>query len=88
MNHLNIIKTGNLVGILAVAFFALCLAWGLLLSDPTLKELHGNLLLIAFPGFSFGVLGIVIGAVEAFVYGWLFGILLAWLCKKMCIVNT
>tara|TARA_B100000745_G_scaffold300564_1_gene255328 strand:- start:14419 stop:14682 length:264 start_codon:yes stop_codon:yes gene_type:complete len=83
MNH-SLKKTGHIVGVLFVAFFALCMFWGLLLVDPALKELHRNLLLIAFPGFSFTAIGIVIGAAESYAYGWLFGALYAWLCKVTC----
>ena len=86
MNHLNTMKTGYVIGVISVAFFALCMFWGLLISDPILKELHQNILRIAYPGFSFGLAGIIIGAIEAFVYGWFFGVFLAWLCRKMCVV--
>ncbi len=80
-------KTGYVIAVLSIAFFALCLLWGLILSDPALKELHSNLLRIAYPGFGYNLLGILVGAVETFIYGWLFGVLLAWLCKKMCVVD-
>lgn len=85
MNHLNITKTGNIVGVISVAFFLLCMAWGAVLVDPILKELHVNILRIAYPGFSMSFAGAIIGIVEAFIYGWLFGALLSWLCRKICI---
>jgi len=85
MNHLNITKTGNVVGLISVAFFFLCMAWGVVLTDPALKELHTNILRIAYPGFGMSFAGAVIGTIWAFVYGWFFGALLAWLCKKICI---
>ena len=85
MNHLNSVKTGNALGIISVVFFFLCIAWGLLLSDPALKELHLNILRIAYPGFTMSVVGAIIGIVEAFAYGWVFGALFAWLCRKMCV---
>ena len=88
MNNLNTVKTGHVAGILSVAFFALCMLWGFVLSDPTLKELHLNILRIAYPGFGMSLVGFLIGAVEAFIYGWVFGALLAWLCRKMCIGHT
>ena len=84
MNYLSIKKTGNIVGILFVAFFVVCMAWGLLLVDPTLKELHKNLLLIAYPGFGFSIVGILVGIVESYIYGWFSGALFSWLCKKSC----
>ncbi len=85
MNHLNIKKTGNVIGIVSVAFFFLCMAWGLVLVDPTLKELHANALRIAYPGFSMSLAGAAIGAIWAFIYGWFFGAFFAWLCRKICI---
>ncbi len=82
------VKTGYLVGIFSFVFFVLCMFWGLVLSDPILKELHQNILRIVYPGFGFSAQGVLLAGVEAFVYGWFFGVLLAWLCKKMCIVDT
>ncbi len=87
MNRLNTVKTGYVIGVLSVAFFALCMSWGLLISDPILKELHLNILRIAYPGFGFSAVGLLIGAVEAFVYGWLLGALFAWLCRKVCVIT-
>jgi len=87
MNHLNIKKAGNILGIVSVAFFLLCMAWGVTLSSPALKELHINILKIAYPGFSMSFIGALIGIVWAFVYGWLFGAFFAWLCEKICIFN-
>ena len=83
MNHLRTTQTGTIVGILSVVFFLLCMAWGLLLTDPVLKELHVNLLRIALPGFSMSLIGFIIGAVESFIYGWIFGALFSLLHKKM-----
>lgn len=85
MNNLNITKTGNVVGLVSVAFFLLCMVWGVLLTSPELKELHLNILRIAYPGFAMSAWGAVLGAVEAFVYGWAFGALFAFLCRKMCV---
>ncbi|XKT74804.1 MAG: hypothetical protein ACJKTH_01830 [Patescibacteria group bacterium UBA2163] len=83
MNHLRITQTGTIVGILSVVFFFLCMAWGLMLTDPILKELHVNLLRIALPGFSMSLVGFIIGAIESFIYGWVFGALFSFLHKKM-----
>jgi len=87
MNNINIIKSGNVFGVLWVAIFGLCMAWGLVLLDPVLKELHLNILRIVYPGFSMSFVGIVIGVVESFIYGWLIGVLFAWLCRKVCICD-
>ena len=87
MNRLNVVKTGNVVGILSVVFFGFCMAWGLVLVGPELKELHLNILRVVFPGFSMSIAGAFIGAIEAFVYGWFFGALFAWLCRVMCVVD-
>jgi hypothetical protein len=87
MNNLSIKKTGNLIGILSVVFFVLCMFWGILLTDPVLKELHVNILRIVFPGFTMSFIGTVIGTVESFIYGWVFGVLLAWLCRKICVTK-
>ncbi len=88
MNNLHIIKTGNAFGILSVIFFLFCMAWGFLLTDPVLKELHVNILRIAYPGFTMSLIGAVIGLVETFIYGWIFGALFAWVCRKVCISNV
>lgn len=85
MNNLHITKTGSVVGIISVAFFVICAAWGIVLIEPTLKELHVNILRIAYPGFSMSFVGVMIGIVEAFIYGWLLGALFAWLCKIVCV---
>jgi len=87
MNNLNIIKTGNVAGIISVVFFLVCMTWSVLFTAPELKELHLNLMRITYPGFSMNFIGAILGIVEAFIYGWLFGALLAWLCKKVCISN-
>lgn len=83
MKQSNVVRTGNVVGILGVALFLLCMVWGLLLSDPILKELHLNILRITFPGFSMSLIGALVGAVESFVYGWVLGALFFWLHKIM-----
>ena len=82
---LTTIKTGNVVGVISVAFFFLCMVWGVLLTSPELKELHLNILRIAYPGFAMSVWGAILGAVEAFVYGWVFGAFFAFLCRKLCV---
>ena len=87
MNNLNITKTGNVVGVISLVFFLFCMAWGAVLSDPILQELHVNILRITYPGFAMSFIGAIIGIVEAFIYGWVFGALFAWLCKKACISN-
>ncbi len=82
MNHFKIVKMGNVIGIISVAFFLLCMAWGLVLTDPALKELHTNILRIVYPGFAISSLGVILGIIESFIYGWIFGVLFAWLCNK------
>ncbi len=85
MNHFNITKTGNVFGILSIILFFVCMAWGVLLSEPSLQELHLNLIKVAYPGFAMSLGGAIIGIIEAFVYGWIFGVVFAWLCKKVCV---
>lgn len=85
MNNLSVVRTGYVVGGLSVAFFVLCMIWGVIISDPTLKELHLNILKIAYPGFAMSVTGFVIGVIESFIYGWIFGALFAWLCRLACV---
>ena len=87
MNKLHIYKTGNVLGILSVVFFGLCMFWGVLITDPALKTLHLNLLKIAYPGFTLDIIGVLIGIAWAYAYGWLFGALFAWLCRKVCITK-
>lgn len=81
MNQIKLIQTGNLIGILSVLFFFLCILWEVLLFEPNLKEFHMNLMRVMYPGFGTNLLGIIIGVVEAFMYGWIIGSLLAWLRK-------
>lgn len=85
MNRLNVVRTGNVLGIISAVFFLACMAWGFLFSDLVLQELHLNLLRLVYPGFTMSFVGAVIGIVEAFVYGWLFGALFAWLCRVACV---
>ncbi len=85
MKNLNINKTGYVLGIISVIFYLICSFWGGLLASPALQELHLSLLQLSYPGFSFTATGYTIGLVEAFVYGWVFGALFAWLCKKVCV---
>jgi hypothetical protein len=85
--NFKILKTGNVVGSLAILFFLACMVWGTFLTDPVLKELHLNFLRITYPGFSMSFLGAVIGIIESFVYGWVFGALFAWLCRKACVLG-
>jgi len=85
MNNLSIKKIGNIVGIASLAFFFLCIVWGVFIVSPDLKELHYNLVLITYPGFSFGLIGILIGAVEAYVYGLIIGAFFGFLCKKFSV---
>lgn len=76
-------KIGKTVGIISVIIFIFCMFWGFLLSTPTLKELHINLLKIFYPGFNFNTIGIIIGLFEAYIYGWIIGISFVWLHKKI-----
>lgn len=85
MNNLNIYRSGYVFGLISILFFLVCMAWGTILFDPALNELHINLLRIAYPGFSMSLTGAIIGVFESFVYGWLFGAILAWACRKICI---
>lgn len=85
MNNLNVTRMGNVVGVISIAFFFLCMAWGIELSNPALKELHLNILKIAYPGFTMSFAGAIIGTAWAFIYGWLFGALFGWLCRKFCV---
>lgn len=85
MNKFNKVKAGYAGGIFIAAFFLICSVWGFLLGAPELKELHLNLLRLAFPGFGFTVFAYLLGLVEAFVYGWIGGVFLVWLCEKICI---
>ncbi len=78
-------KVGLVGAGLLVAFYALCLVWGVLISDPTLSTLHFNLLQITYPGFAFSAVGLIVGLVETIIYGYLFGVLFAWLCKITCV---
>jgi len=87
MNKTKITNAGYVGGLFVAAFFLVCSVWGMLLSAPELKELHLNLLRLAFPGFGFTFLGYVLGLAEAFVYGWLGGAFVVWLCEKLCVAR-
>lgn len=85
MNNLNTKKTGKVMGIISVAFFLLCMVWGVVLVDPTLKTLHANILRIVYPGFAMSFVGFLMGIIEAFIYGWILGVLFAWLHNRFSI---
>jgi len=78
-------KIGCVIGIISVFFYFICTFWGGLFTTPVLKELHFNLLQLAYPGFTFTIVGYIIGLVEAFIYGWIIGTLFTWLCKNICV---
>jgi len=81
-------KVGLVGAGLSIAFFGLCMLWGMVITDPVLATLHLNLLKIAYPGFGFSFIGILIAITEAAVYGYAFGALFAWLCKVCCVHTT
>jgi len=85
MNKSNLNKTGYVVGIISVLFYLVCSFWGGLFVAPALKALHLSLLQLTYPGFAFTISGYLIGLVEAFIYGWVIGVLFVWLCKKLCV---
>lgn len=82
MKTFNFVKTGNVVGIISIVFFLLCMIWGTIFTDPILKELHQNILKIMYPGFVMTLTGIIIAIIEAFIYGWILGALFNWLYQK------
>ncbi len=81
------IKAGLVWAGLSVAFFFLCMLWGWVLIDATLKTLHFNLLQITYPGFGISIAGISIAIAEAVLYGFLFGTLYVWLTKVFGVSN-
>ncbi len=83
----NINKLGYAVGIISVIFYLVCTVWGGLFSSLGLKELHLQLLQLTYPGFAFTASGYIIGLVEAFIYGWVIGVLFGWLHNKICCVE-
>ncbi len=85
MNKLDINKTGYVVGIISVLFYLVCTFWGGLFAAPALRALHFSFLQIAYPGFAFTVVGYLIGLVEAFIYGWVTGVLFVLLYKNISI---
>lgn len=87
MKYLDTYKVGNVVGIISTVFFLLCMGWGAVLTDPVLIELHLNILRITYPGFAMSFVGALIGVVEAYIYGWVLGVLFVWLCKKTCVLK-
>jgi len=84
MKNLNINKIGCIVGIISAVFFLICSVWGVFFSSTELKELHFNLLQLAYPGFDFTFFGYILSLVEAFLYGWLIGAFFVWLHNKIC----
>jgi len=76
-------KNGVVVGILFALFFVVCMAWGMILKAPELIELHQQLLVLSYPGFSFSLTGLIIGLMESFVYGWLLGAGYGWIKEKI-----
>ncbi len=66
-------KIGKMIGTASIFIFIICMFWGFLLSTPELKKLHTNLLKIFYPGFNFNTIGIIIGLIESYIYGWIAG---------------
>ena len=66
------IRHAGTVGFVLVLVYAVCLAWGGLLTDPAVIELHGNLLKLALPGFvGLDAVSIIWGAGLSFAYGFI-----------------
>lgn len=58
---------GHALSIFFVISFSLCIAWGLVMPD----NLHMHEAWSAFlPGFNWSVLGVLIGLLGAYLYGW------------------
>ncbi len=87
MKNLSINKIGLVFGILSVVFYIVCTAWGSLFSDVALKALHLQLLQLAYPGFAYTAIGYIVGLIEAVIYGWAIGALLAYTHNKICVEN-
>lgn len=65
------IQIGWTISLFFIALYLICLGWQFLLTDPTLKILHQQLLALSFPGFSWLTLGSFFwGLGLSFVYGW------------------
>ena len=73
---------------LFVGFYVLCMLWGVLINDPTLQTLHYNLLQIAYPGFAYTTIGLLLGLAESVLYGFGFGVLFVWLNKVCCATTS
>lgn len=60
------------IGTFAAFFYAICLLYGLTLTDPFLQQFHLASLKLALPGFTgYTMLSIVWGAALSFVYGFM-----------------
>ena len=62
----------------AEVFYILCLMYGVLLSGAS-AQLHHSLFGL-LPGFTWGsVVGILAGAIDLFVFAWIFGAYMVWM---------
>ena len=80
-------KMGLVGAGLFVGFYALCMLWGMPISDSVLQTLHYNLLQIAYPGFAYTTIGLLWGLLESILYGFGFGVLFVWLTKVCCVTT-
>jgi len=63
-------KHARQVGVFAVLLYGLCLLWKVTITDPSVADLHMQLLKLALPGFQGLTVGSVVwGGVLAFIYG-------------------
>ncbi len=78
---LSLKKYGWLCVLGAEIFYVACLIYGAFL-PATVVGTHLGYFTLAFPGFSWGIGGFVLGAVYMFVYAWIFGAYMVWMHNR------
>lgn len=58
-------------------FYIICMMYRFFLSGPV-ADLHTSLFAL-LPGFSWGIGGMIIGAIDLFVFAWIFAAYMVWM---------
>ena len=75
-------KVAISLGITWAIIFVICSIWGMFIQSGDLKSFWTKLMTLYYPGFSLTLQGLILGAVEAFIYGFVIGHIFAFVYKK------
>ena len=59
--------------------YVVCLIWGSMQKSSGMRKLYEQMMAVSYPGFSMSFGGMVIGLVEAFIYGYVIGAIFCWI---------